>query len=637
MERNKESYRKSGREQVSLSEVHQSVPIPAKGGSVWRRLFAFGGPAYLISVGYVDPGNWATDLAGGSQFGYDLLWVLMLANLMAILLQTLSARLGIVGGKDLAQACRDHYSRPVTVALWLLCEVAIAACDLAEVLGTAIALNLLFGLKIIYGVILTALDVLVLLGLQRLGIRKLEAVVVSLVVVVGGAFLVEMFLVQPNTQSIVMGFVPHLTNASLFVAIGIMGATVMPHNLYLHSALVQTRHFEATDAGRREACKYNLWDSAIALNGAFFINAAILILAASVFYARGIVVTGIEQAHELLSPLVGTSLGSLLFAIALLASGQSSTMTGTLAGQIVMEGFVNLRIRPVFRRLFTRGLAIVPAVLTIWFMGDSSTYTLLLVSQVILSMQLAFAIIPLIHFTSDRRIMGDFVNKLWVKVLAWVAAAIVIGLNFQYLITTEQEALQSSGGGHLIGLIALPVMVSLGLFLLYISIAPLIQRRAEPSRITDFGSFDGKASPEAVSFKRIGIAIERSLFDRAAVKRALTLARESNSQVEIVLIHIVVSVGAQIYGEEASDSNTRLGEEYLKSIEREIQPLANIHIHARIGFGDIPRELVRIARESDLDVLIMSAHGHRGLKDLLFGATISRVRHDLDIPILVVK
>src|ERR1043165_5538991 len=421
-------------ERLSLSEVHQSVDVPERkaGIGIFRRLLVFGGPAYLVSVGYMDPGNWATDLEGGARFGYALIWVLLLSNLMALLLQTLSARLGIVTGRDLAQSCSDEYPKPVTVALWVLCEIAIIACDLAEVLGTAIALQLLFGLPLVWGVTITAFDAVVLLALQRFGVRKLEASIITLVMIVGICFLVEIILAKPDGGGILGGVVPSLPDGSLVVAVGIIVATVMPHNLYLHSALVQTRRFAQTTEGKREACKFNFFDTLIALNGALFINGAILVLSAAVFFSKAIQVTEIQQAHQLLSPLLGTTFAGILFAVALLSSGQSSTVTGTLAGQIVMEGFIHIRVRPVIRRIITRMIAIVPAVLVISLMGEGSSLDLLITSQVVLSLQLSFAVIPLIHFTSSKRLMGEFANKLWVKVAAWLTACIVLSLNVKY-------------------------------------------------------------------------------------------------------------------------------------------------------------------------------------------------------------
>ena len=387
------------RSTVSLSEVHRTVSIPREVGRV-KRLLAFAGPAYLVSVGYMDPGNWATDLEGGARFGYNLIWVLLMSNLMAVLLQTLSARLGIVAGRDLAQACRESYPKPVAYALWILCEIAIAACDLAEVLGTAIGLNLLLKVPLVYGVIITGFDTMFFLVIQHFGIRKMEAFILMLISTIGVCFGIEIFLSQPVWTEVGRGFMPHLTSESLYVAIGILGATVMPHNLYLHSALVQTRDVDQTEDGKRRACKYNLVDTAVALNAAFFVNSAILIVSAAVFFRNGVIVTEIQQAHELLTPLLGTTLASTFFAIALISSGQSSTLTGTLAGQIVMEGFLQFKIRPVLRRLITRLIAIIPAVLVISLQGEQGSYRLLILSQVILSLQLPFAVIPLVRFTS---------------------------------------------------------------------------------------------------------------------------------------------------------------------------------------------------------------------------------------------
>ncbi len=392
----------------SLSDVHASVGTGQV--SFWRRMFAFAGPAYLVSVGYMDPGNWATDLEGGARFGYRLLWVLVMSNAMAILLQTLSARLGIVSGRDLAQACRETYPRRINLALWGLCEVAIAACDLAEVLGAAIGLNLLFHIPLLYGVLITALDTLLVLWFQSFGIRIVEAFVLAMISVMAICFCIEIFWARPGWSEMVTGLAPRLNGDSLYIAIGILGATVMPHNLYLHSALVQTRHIGQNEAAKRTACRYNLIDSVVALNGAMFVNVAILVLAAAVFFRRGIIVTEIQQAQVLLVPLLGTSLAGILFAVALLCSGQSSTLTGTLAGQVVMEGYLNFRMRPWLRRLITRSMAIIPAALTIYFAGDQATFGLIILSQVLLSMQLPFAIIPLIHFTGDRTRMGTFAN-----------------------------------------------------------------------------------------------------------------------------------------------------------------------------------------------------------------------------------
>jgi manganese transport protein len=418
---------------VSLPEVHGSIAIPQGAGFV-RKMLAFAGPGYLVAVGYMDPGNWATDLAGGARFGYTLLSVIMISNLMAILLQALALRLGIASGRDLAQACRDSYSRPVTILLWILCEIAIAACDLAEVLGAAIALNLLVGLPLIWGVSLTALDVLLVLFLQHRGFRYVESLVVSLILLIAGAFAVEIWLAKPALGALAVGFIPQagiLRNPDmLYIAIGILGATVMPHNLYLHSSIVQTRMYYDTLDGKREAIRFATIDSSVALMSALFINAAILVMAAATFHGTGHdQVAEIADAYKLLSPLLGTTMASTLFAVALLCSGQNATLTGTLAGQIVMEGFINLRLRPWLRRLITRLIAIVPAIFVLLIVGERGTMPLLILSQVILSLQLPFAVFPLVMFTSDRRKMGPFVSPSWVKLLAWAVALVIAVLN----------------------------------------------------------------------------------------------------------------------------------------------------------------------------------------------------------------
>lgn len=426
----------------SLAEVHRTIPV--HGLSWWRKLLAFAGPGYLVAVGYMDPGNWATDLAGGSRFGYTLLSVILLSNLMAVLLQGLASKLGIVTGRDLAQACRDHFSPGVNFVLWVLCELAIAACDLAEVIGTAIALNLLFGIPLAWGVAITALDVLIVLWLQQKGFRLLEALVIALVAVVGLCFLFELFISRPDLGAVARGFVPSpeiLQNREmLYIAIGILGATVMPHNLYLHSSIVQTRKYEESAEGKREAVRFAFLDSTIALSLALFINAAILIVAAATFHRTGNTqVAEIQDAYQLLTPLLGVGMASTVFALALLASGQNSTLTGTLAGQIVMEGFLNIRMRPWLRRLITRAIAIVPAAITAILYGESGTARLLILSQVILSLQLSFAVFPLVMFTSDKQKMGAFVNPDWLKGMAYLVATVIATLNLWLLVQTVRE------------------------------------------------------------------------------------------------------------------------------------------------------------------------------------------------------
>lgn len=425
---------------LSLPEVHGTVPVPV-GASFWRKLFAFAGPGYLVAVGYMDPGNWAADLAGGARYGYALLSVIMLSNLMAILLQALAARLGIASGRDLAQACRDSYSRRTVIALWIACEIAIAACDLAEVLGAAIALNLLFHLPLIWGVTLTAADVLVVLYLQNHGFRYVEALVVGLILAIAGSFAIELWLARPDMGAVAVGFIPSFNvlrdREMLYIAVGILGATVMPHNLYLHSSIVQTRKYTDSVESKREAIRFASIDSTVALMSALFINAAILVMAAASFHGSGHQdVADISDAYSLLSPLLGTTMASALFAVALLCSGQNATLTGTLAGQIVMEGFINIRLRAWMRRLITRLLAIVPAVIVVYLYGERGTGALIILSQVVLSLQLPFAVFPLIVFTADPAKMGSFVAPAWMRALAWIAGIVIAVLNAWLLYQT---------------------------------------------------------------------------------------------------------------------------------------------------------------------------------------------------------
>ena len=495
----------------SLAEVHGSVGVAHQ--NPFKRLFAFLGPAYLVSVGYMDPGNWATDLEGGARFGYSLLWVLLMSNMMAVVLQTLSARLGVVTGHDLAQACRSEYSRPINFALWALAEIAIAACDLAEVVGTVIALKLLFNIPLLWGCVVTAFDTFLLLWLQKYGMRKMEAAILALVVTIGGCFLLQILLARPDPISLLHGFRPSLPPGSLFVAIGILGATVMPHNLYLHSALVQSRQIGHDRASKAQACKYNLIDSALALNVAFFVNAAILVLSAAVFHGKA-EVASIEEAHELLPGFLGAA-APILFGVALLCAGQSSTLTGTLAGQIIMEGYLDLRIAPWLRRLVTRSLALIPAVLTIALAGDQATQHLLVLSQVVLSLQLSFAVIPLIHFTSDRRNMGSFATPLWGRVLAWTSATIIVGLNAKLVADKIVEWVAfAADSGRTIGPVSLSWVVAAALYgialsalglLAWVTIKPFVRPspawKPAPSVEVDWAD---ALRPRQVS--RIGIA-----------------------------------------------------------------------------------------------------------------------------------
>jgi manganese transport protein len=423
----------------SLPEINSSLQVPS-GATFLRKLIAFAGPGFLVAVGYMDPGNWATDLAGGSKYNYSLLSVIMISNLMAVLLQRLAIKLGVATGRDLAQACREHFSRPASMALWVFAEVAIAACDLAEVIGSAIALNLLFHIPLIVGVCLTALDVLIILLLQQRGFRFIEALVITLIGTISVCFGLEILFSRPSVLGILHGFLvpsPQIVfdSGMLYIAIGILGATVMPHNLYLHSAIVQSRNFERNSVGKREAIKFCTIDSTIALTIALFVNAAILIVSAATFYRHGMTgVAEINDAYRLLTPLLGVTGASTMFALALLASGQNSTLTGTLAGQVVMEGFLNIRLRPWLRRLITRGLAIIPAIIVTAFWGEKGTANLLVFSQVILSMQLSFAVVPLVMFTSDKRKMGEFVNSRATVMLSWVVAGLIAVLNVWLLL-----------------------------------------------------------------------------------------------------------------------------------------------------------------------------------------------------------
>ena len=618
----------------SLADVHSTVGTADM--PVWRRLFAFAGPAYLVSVGYMDPGNWATDLEGGARFGYALIWVLVMSNFMAILLQTLSARLGIVSGRDLAQACRETYPRPITIALWALCEIAIAACDLAEVLGAAIALNLLFHIPLLIGVVLTAADTLLLLWFQGLGIRYVEAFILSLIMVMAACFCIEILLARPVASEVLLGAIPHINGKSLYVAIGMLGATVMPHNLYLHSALVQTRQIGHSEAGKRRACRYNLIDSVVALNAALLVNVAILILAAAVFFKHGIIVTEIQQAHLLLVPLLGTAAAGILFAIALLCSGQSSTLTGTLAGQIVMEGFLNFRMRPWLRRLITRSIAIVPAAITIYFSGDKGTYQLLILSQVILSMQLPFAVIPLIHFTSDRRRMGPFANKLWVQCLSWAAAILILVLNIWLLVDGLGQLLGSGSSHPLIWLVLSVAGVAVAGLLVWISFEPLIARWVHgfgraPLSIPE----PGREPPAALEYRRILVTLDHTELDRKALSHASSMARMHGAK--LYLLHVEEGVTSSVYGQLSQTAEVEAGEQYLERIADSLRA-EGIEVETSIVHGPRPgRQIVQYAGEIHPDLIVMGAHGHRRLKDLIFGNTINPVRHELRIPLLIVR
>ncbi|MDB5353033.1 MAG: natural resistance-associated macrophage protein metal ion transporter [Planctomycetota bacterium] len=634
-------------ERKSLDEVHGTVATAHR--NPLKRLFAFLGPAYLVSVGYMDPGNWATDLEGGAKFGYALIWVLLMSNLMAVLLQTLSARLGVVTGHDLAQGCRAEYSRPVNFVLWLLAEVAIAACDLAEVLGTIIALKLLFGMPMLWGCLVTALDTFVLLWLQKWGMRRMEAVILALVLTIGMCFLIQVIWAGPDLGQMLRGFWPSLPKGeggsdrgSLYVAIGILGATVMPHNLYLHSALVQSRRIGPDRASKAQACKYNLVDTAIALNAAFFVNAAILVLSASVFHARGVEVNSIIAAHELLKPLLGAA-APVLFGIALLCAGQSSTLTGTLAGQIVMEGHVHMRIAPWLRRLTTRLLALAPAVIVIAIWGEGKTTELLVLSQVVLSLQLSFAVIPLIHFTSSRRNMGSFATPRWAALLAWVTATIIVALNGKLVLETISAWVRLVPGGSsfgplpaswALGALLYGVLAAVGLLLAWITIKPLLYPSPawmEPPAVT----LDWADALRPRPLATIGVALEHNPGDAEILNRALSLALPN--QTRLVLLHVVDTPMAGVYGSETGDRHSGADARYMAEVVQALRDRGFDAESILLHGPDRATELVNRLRRDPVDLLVVGSHGHGLVRDLLFGQTVDRVRHGLEIPMLIAR
>ncbi len=617
----------------SLGEVHETVDT-TNAPKGWRRILAFLGPAYLVSVGYMDPGNWATDLQGGAQFGYSLIWVLLMSNLMALLLQGLSARLGIVRRRDLAQANREVYPPLVNFSLYVFAEVAIAACDLAEVLGMALGIYLLTGLPLIWGVGITVLDTLILLWLQRYGIRKLEAFIIALVAIIGLSFLIEIFLAKPDLSLVAKGFIPGmLNNNALYIAVGIIGATVMPHNLYLHSALVQTRKIKPDAQSIKRALKYNMIDSTIALNAAFFVNAAILVLAASVFFSTGNTqVAKIEDAHQLLAPLLGSKLAPLLFAVALIAAGQSSTITGTLAGQIVMEGYLKLRINPLLRRLITRLIAITPAVLTILIYGNDKIDALLVLSQVILSVQLGFAVIPLIHFVSDKHTMGEFAIKTPTKIASWLVATVLIFLNVKMVVEQALPLFETDGNWIWKILILLGAIIFIWLFLM-MTFLPFVRDR----KLRDIARMHNDTpileNLDVRETRCIAVSLDFTDADKKLIAYAIAQGKQ---QVDYVLLHIVESASARYFGDASDDYETRKDQERLDDFALQLQN-AGFRVKVVLGYKNRVTEIVRIVQEAGADMLVMGAHRHRGLKDYIFGETIESVRHELDIPVLIVN
>ena len=618
----------------SLSEVHSTINIAEKSG-FWKKLFAFAGPAYLVSVGYMDPGNWATDIAGGSQFGYKLLWVLVMSNFMALLLQSLAARLGLVTGLDLAQASRTTYPRIVNFFNWLLAEIAIASCDLAEVIGMAIGLQLLFHLPILTGVSITAFDTIIILLLQKHGIRKMEAFILVLIATIGLAFIAELMFAKPNGAELIKGFIPSIpNNDALYIAIGIIGATVMPHNLYLHSSLVQTRKIERTPKGIKEAIKFNLIDTNIALNIALFVNAAILILAAAAFFSSGHnEVSDIQDAHKLLNDILGSRVAPVLFAIALIAAGQSSTLTGTLSGQIVMEGYLNLRIQPWLRRLITRLIAIVPALIVIYVFGEGATTQLLILSQVILSLQLGFAVIPLIHLTSDKKKMGQFANKIWLQIVAWMVAILIILLNAKLIIDTISGWIHDAENPMVYYFTVIPLVIGAGILLLYITFSPIIKKVKHKLNTVPDGLPGILNITSMKKYNKIAITVDFSDSDSKAISNAIS---QGGKDAEYLLIHIVETAGARFMNNEIDDLETISDTVNLEKYKTELNEKGFI-INVQLGFGNPKKSIPEIVNNNNCDLLVMGAHGHRALKDIIFGTTLDAVRHNVKIPVLIVK
>jgi len=618
---------------ASLGNVHSSVETQGKVG--WKRIMAFLGPAYLVSVGYMDPGNWATDLAGGSEFGYKLIWVLLLSNLIALLLQSLSTRLGIVRGLDLAQASKNTYPRFVNFCLYILAQIAIIACDLAEIIGMAIGLQLLFHLPLLWGVSLTITDTVLLLFLMNKGMRKLEGFIISMIFIIGLSFLVEMFIVKPDIVEIAKGFAPSmLGGSSLYIAIGIIGATVMPHNLYLHSSLVQTRKIERTDEGIKSAIRFNFIDTTIALNLAFLVNAAILILAASAFFHNGYFkVAEIGDAYKLLEHIFG-SLAPVLFAVALIASGQSSTITGTLAGQIIMEGHINLRIAPWLRRLLTRLLAILPAVLTIIYFGDGALGSLIILSQVVLSLQLGFAVIPLIHFTSDKVRMGKFAIGTKTKILAWLSAAIIVSLNIKLVVEQIFDWIKLYPNAQVwIYVTVVPVTLGIIALLLYVFFKPILKLHEEKPVRIPHGLATTLTDLAETSYKHIGVTIDFSSNDRDSIRHAIM---QGGKGADYTLIHIVETAAANYHGTEVMDHETLSDKENLDKYVNALDVL-DYKATAKIGYGNAANAISKIVKEENIDFIVMGAHGHKALKDIIFGTTVDKVRHRVNVPILIVK
>lgn len=619
----------------SLEEVHASIDTTSA-NTWWKRLVLYMGPAFLVAVGYMDPGNWATDIEGGSRYGYKLLWVLLMSNVIALLLQSLSARLGIVRGKDLAQASRETYPAFINIPLWLLAEIAIAACDLAEVLGMAIGLKLLFGMPLLWGVSLAVFDTFLILFLQSKGMRYMEAFILSLVAIIGVSFFLELFFAKPNVSELVVGFVPSsLSGDALYIAIGIIGATVMPHNLYLHSSLVQTRRNKTDVQGLKQAIRFNFIDSAVALNMAFFVNASILILAATVFYKSGMheVVT-IEGAHAMLQPLLGERLAPILFAVALIAAGQSSTITGTLAGQIVMEGYLDLRIAPWLRRLITRLIAVIPAFAVIYMLGESKVDDMLVLSQVILSLQLGFAVIPLIHFVSDKQKMGVFAIGKLIKAGAWICAMLIVSLNLK-LVYEQLLGWQKALLHHpfvFYGILVPIVLLALLLLaiVIYYAISGKTKNRFQQS--TPHGIAQKIPEIEQKKYHSIAICVDFTGNDLRAITEGVSHGTKAT---KYFLLHVVETAGAHSYGNNIHDFET---DEDARQVMNYVNDLRaqGYDVEPKLGYGKPQKEIVRMCNELNTELLVLAKHGHTGIMDFIFGETIGVVRHRVKCFVLVV-
>lgn len=598
------------------------------------RLLKFVGPAYLISVGYMDPGNWATDIAGGSRYGYQLIWVLVLSNIIALLFQSFCVKLGIVTKLDLAQASKRQYDKATNFFLYILAEIAIVATDLAEVLGMAIGLNLLFGMPLMIGISLTALDTILILFLQRAGIRKFEAFIIALVGIIGGCFAIEMFYSSPDLSSIFVGLKPTLADSNaLYIAIGIIGATVMPHNLYLHSALVQTRKVKSDKKSLKEAIKANIIDTAVALNLALFVNAGILILAAATFHKNGMLgISEIQDAYHYLEPLLGSKWARILFAVALIAAGQSSTLTGTLSGQIVMEGYLNIRIQPWLRRLITRLLAIVPALIVIYIFGGGMTGELLILSQVILSLQLGFAAVPLIHFVGNKRLMGSFAIGTGTKIMGWFFTLLIVVLNIK-LVYDEMTTWFAHGASFTAFAAVVLIVIILLCVLVLITVKPFIKKMASKKYHTPHGEVKlGKLNYGSITPKNICVCVDFTTSDQKAINAALNIADKNT---EITLLHVVESTSARVYGEDASDFEAIEDFKFLENYNRQLTN-NNINCSSKMAFGKASEAIPEFVNQNNFDMIVIAKHGHLWFKDLLFGTTISKVRHNTKTSLLIV-